>query len=201
MALASSHETHRRMIDTRRWRRREWMVGLTLLVLAVALTGGAMWNRWARSPGEPLTVVRPEMQEGLMLAEAGGEGDIGFELTGDSDRSPGFKRWTRYRITDEYELAGRLVAGRKDSKYYLLQVHPKGVLLPNAEQLQEIAESLRDAEYHSNYAYFFLPGMDTKSTPWATVFQQTNKPITVSFDLTNVPALYRHHQGQVLGAR
>jgi hypothetical protein len=56
---------------------------------------------------------------------------------------------------------------------------------------------MRSHEHHSTYVYFFLPGMELKRSPWSTVFQQSNRPISVSFDKTDVPELYRRFDEQV----
>jgi hypothetical protein len=112
-------------------------------------------------------------------------------------RGSDFKRWTRYKVLDSYEMAGRLVAGLKESKSIVIRIQPKGVQVPTAEQLQEIAETLRSREHHSTYVYFFLPGMELKQNPWSTVFQQSNRPTSVSFDKTNVPELYARFEEQV----
>lgn len=112
-------------------------------------------------------------------------------------RGSDFKRWTRYKVLDSYEMSGRLVAGLKESKSIVIRIQPKGVQVPNAEQLQEIAETLRSREHHSTYVYFFLPSMDLKQSPWSTVFQQSNKPTSVSFDKTNVPELYRRFEEHI----
>jgi hypothetical protein len=112
-------------------------------------------------------------------------------------RSSGFKRWARYKVLDTYEMAGRLVAGQKESRSYIIRVQPKGTVLPNVEQLQEIAESLKSRDHYSTYVYFFLPGMELKQNPWSTVFQQSNRPTSVSFDKTNVPELYGRFEEQV----
>jgi hypothetical protein len=112
-------------------------------------------------------------------------------------RGDNFRRWTRYQVLEEYELEGRLVAGLKDSRYAIIRIQPKGVALPNLEQLQEIAESFRSNLHQSTYVYFFLPGMDTKSSPWCTVFQQLHHPMSVSFDKTNMPVLYLRYADQV----
>jgi hypothetical protein len=112
-------------------------------------------------------------------------------------RGPDFRRWTRYRILDSYELAGRLVAGKKESKSVVVRIQPKSLQVPTAEQLEEIGESLRSEQHHSTYVYFYLPGMDTQQGPWATVFQQSSRPTSVSFDKTHVPPLYRRFEEQV----
>jgi hypothetical protein len=112
-------------------------------------------------------------------------------------RSPDFKRWTRYAVLETYEVSDRLVTGLKESKSAVIRIHPKSVQVPNIEQLKEIAEQLRSTEHHSTYVYFFLPGMELKQNPWATIFQQTNRPTSVSFDRTHVPELYQRYEQQV----
>lgn len=142
-----------------------------------------------------------------VAATTGENGDIFFlvedSITGQTikrnrqARGSDFKRWTRYKVLDNYEMAGRLVAGLKESKSIVIRIQPKGVQVPTAEQLQEIAEALKSREHHSTYVYFFLPGMDLKESPWSTVFQQSNRPTSVSFDKTNVPELYRRFEEHV----
>lgn len=111
-------------------------------------------------------------------------------------RGDNFKRWTRYKLVDSYEMSGRLVAGLKESKSALIRIQPKGVQVPNVEQLREIAERYNSREHYTTYVYFYLPGMELKQNPWATVFQQANCPTSVSFDKTNVPELYRRFEDQ-----
>jgi hypothetical protein len=135
-------------------------------------------------------------------AAEGSEEFQGFYLVEDSltgeavkrtrkPRGPEFKRWTRYKILDSYEMAGRLVAGLKESKSIIIRIQPKGRELPDVEQLQEIAELLKSSTHHSTYVYYYLPGMELKHTPWATVFQQADRPTSVSFDKSHMPEMFR----------
>jgi hypothetical protein len=189
--------------------------GVVVAVSAVAITTGMFCGQvgWHIDDYALETMLEEGIEIEPLLAEAteGASDDelkesyfiVEDSLTGQAikrtrpAKSSGFKRWARYKVLDSYEMAGRLVAGQKESKSYIIRVQPKGSLLPNIEQLQEIAESLKSREHFSTYVYFFLPGMELKQNPWSTVFQQSNRPTAVSFDRTNVPPLYRRFEEQV----
>jgi hypothetical protein len=191
--------------------------GVVTAVAATAITTGLFFGREGWYVDD--YAIETFMEEGLeidpaLLNETGdattetGEPKETYYIVEDSvtgqaikrtrpAKSSGFKRWARYKVLDSYEMAGRLVAGQKESKSYIIRIQPKGTVLPNVEQLQEIAESLKSREHYSTYVYFFLPGMELKQNPWSTVFQQSNRPTAVSFDRTNVPVLYRRFEEQV----
>jgi hypothetical protein len=203
----------------------EWLIGVgVVLVVALGATvvlyfgGSALMT--AKSPGNPGPLLTPEAQVQVAAeyvaeeeappqegdATSGGVIMVEDAVTGVAVkkakrvRGDNFRRWTRYQVIEEYELEGRLVTGLKDSHYALIRIQPKGVALPNLDQLEEIAESFRSSAHQSTYVYFFLPGMDTKSSPWCTVFQQINRPMSVSFDKTNMPVLYLRYADQVFRA-
>jgi hypothetical protein len=149
----------------------------------------------AEGPGTLATTAAAESNDVFFLVEDAVTGQA--IKRNRRARGTEFKRWTRYKVLDSYEMSGRLVAGLKESKSIVIRIQPKGLQLPNVEQLREIAETLRSAEHHSTYVYFFLPGMDLKLSPWSTVFQQSSRPTSVSFDKTNVPELYRRFEETV----
>lgn len=201
-----------------RWREIAFAIAL-VIVTALAVVAGLYFGRpgWSLqndtlenlmvSAEEAFIADGPGALGGNDRAATGDSGEIFFlvedSLTGEAikrnrlSRGANFKRWTRYKILDSYEMSSRLVAGRKESKSIVIRIQPKGLQIPNIEQLREIAESLRSSEHHSTYVYYFLPGMDLKQSPWSTVFQQSNRPTSVSFDKTNVPELYRRFEEQV----
>lgn len=153
--------------------------------------------------GETVVVAAAATTENAAIQDAVGFYVIEDPVTGaaykrpQQRRSPDFKRWTRYAVLDTYEVSDRLVTGLKESKSAVIRIQPKSVQVPNIEQLKEIAEQLRSTEHHSTYVYFFLPGMELKQNPWATIFQQSNRPTSVSFDRTHVPELYQRYEQQV----
>ncbi len=204
----------------RRWR--ELLLALMLVTAtAVAVGTGLYFGRHSWRTEEPLVerlidaggeasiaeVASGDAMVGATeeaaLADAVGFYVIEDPLTGaaykrpQQQRAPDFKRWTRYQVLDSYEIPDRLVTGLKESKSTVIRIQPKSVQVPNIEQLKEIAEQLRSTEHHSTYVYFFLPGMELKQSPWATIFQQSNRPTSVSFDRTHVPELYQRYEQQV----
>lgn len=207
------HASVEHMLSHCHSRKRELLfAGALLLVTAAAIVTGLVFGRagW-RMEERALETMVETVEESFIpdgpgkLATADGTlstepSEIFFlvedSITGEAikrnrkARGSDFKRWTRYKVLDHYEMAGRLVAGLKESKSIVIRIQPQGTTVPTAEQLQEISETMRSREHHSTYVYYFLPGMDVKQNPWSTVFQQSNRPTSVSFDKTNVPEMY-----------
>ncbi len=228
MSRAATHDRPRASLTTRvlavQWH--EWLIGAgVVLVVAIGalvalyIGGMAFFAKPGGKPGPLLTVERETAKPQLAnTAEEAGPPQAGDATTDGlimvedaitgvkvqkSKRLRGdrFRRWTRYQVLDQYELEGRLVTGLKDSHYALIRIQPKGVALPNLDQLQEIAETFRSTAHQSTYVYFFLPGMDTKASPWCTVYQQLHHPMSISFDKTNMPVLYLRYADQVFQAK
>ncbi len=219
------HPRIERLLARCRSRWRELVLAMTLISVTVVAVGTGVYfgrNGWrteqqtaerlidAGGTGDVVSIVEVASSDPTVAGaeNATSEDAVGFyviedPLTGaaykrpQQQRSPDFKRWTRYAVLDTYEISDRLVTGLKESKSTVIRIHPKSVQVPNLEQLKEIAESLRSTEHHSTYVYFFLPGMELKQNPWATIFQQSNRPTSVSFDKTHVPELYRRFEQQV----
>lgn len=224
-AESAVHPRIERLLVRCRSRWRELLLALTLVTATVASVGTGVYfgsQSWrpeeqiterlidAGGTGDETSIAEAASSDaaGATAENAAIEDAVGFyviedPLTGaaykrpQSQRSPDFKRWTRYAVLDTYEVSDRLVTGLKESKSTIIRIQPKSVQVPNVEQLKEIAEQLRSTEHHSTYVYFFLPGMELKESPWATIFQQSDRPTSVSFDKTHVPELYQRFEQQV----
>jgi len=90
--------------------------------------------------------------------------------------------WDDYEIRRQIERSGRILAGRKQSISYDIDVLPRGDVLPTRDQLAQIAFGLRSDMHQQTLIYFYLPGMDHTKGAWATAHHLPGAGFEVRFN-------------------
>jgi len=173
---------------------------VALLLLAAALMHAALLHditqhpllQWmALSDNATATETGRGIRGGNAAGRESAESSSAGATTGRTDQG---RSWGRYEVVSRSANPNRIVAGRKESAAFDVKILPHRKTLPSNRQLADIARRLHSEAFNATNVYFYLPEMDTRSSPWVTVFCDPGARLKLDMNSAAVPAKYRTYR-------